>query len=76
MPISPGGKLFHTWCLIFVAANLGIPLEYLAQIAWKAHISGFHRTMAIRKTVLGRLPPQGLSVKDTSLLVLEFWPEA
>lgn len=69
--------------LVFAAATQEIILEYLALVARESYVSGPHRSVTIRKIVLGRLlPPRhctssrlkytpSYSVKEAYLLVLE-----
>lgn len=84
--ISWRGAFTHVWCPIFLWLE---PMGYsLAAWLWgpgQACVPGSHRTVTIGDTVLGRLPPEGhcpysrlkhmpsLSVKETSMLILEFW---
>ena len=74
---------------VLAAAAQGMPLDHLAPVTRQPYILGYHRTMAIRETVFGRLPPstQGpvqtaegdthssISVKEVSFPVLLLQPE-
>lgn len=76
---SQRGALTHSWLNDFVVATQGIPVHCLALVAMGASVPGFHGTVTIRETALGR-PPQiadwnnlCLSVKEAYLFVLKFW---
>ena len=47
-----------TGALVFMAAAYEIPLDHLVLVARRAYVPRSHRTETIRKTGLGRLPPQ------------------
>lgn len=70
---------------VFAAAAQVIPLDWLALVTRGVYLPGFQRSIEIRETVLLRLPPPwhctesrmrhtpSPSVKEASLLILEFW---
>lgn len=76
--VSQRGVVTYVWCtgfyvqylsfsssvLVFAASTQGTSLGQLALVTREAFLSGSHRTIKIRETVLGRLPPRTAQTAD------------
>ena len=67
---ASGALVFTSGDLVFAAVTQGTPLDCLAMKAKGTCVPGFHGTVKIGKTVLGRPPPTGYYTDSRLKLIL------